>query len=472
MLISEKHNFIFVHIQKTAGESIATVLREHIPDVMPLLNKHDFAIKGKKAIGKEQWTKYYKFAFVRNPYDRLVSWYSMAVNMGPRNRLWEYMLKNSRNFEEFIKNCTQTIHDYDGEKNCFYNQLRYLTDEEGNMIVDFVGRYENLKEDFKKICGIIDLPQVKLPHIRHKSKHTHYSAYYTPEMREIVAQRYAKDIEFFGYQFEIPDSSVGYRVMKRKIWKSWAFRAERAIESLKRDMSIFRDFLNYEKWRRLYLSIRYRFIVPRYDGMMDERKCRFLYDTVMKYRGKKALIVEIGSYMGCSTTWLAVAGMRNGFQSLIAIDLFTGTPSWNQKFDTYKTFMLRIKSNKLETFVKPIRGNSGDVIKQWEDKNKIAILHIDGDHSYEGVKADMNNYIPYLEQNGIVIFDDYDSEHPDVRRAVHELLNTGSFQIVNIVEEIRKGYGSIALQKTSAISYATKNTQAAPGSASIKGVLK
>jgi len=213
------------------------------------------------------------------------------------------------------------------------------------------------------------------------------------------------------------------------------------------NMNIFKDLLNYEKWQRLYLSIRYGFIVPRYDGMMDERKCKFLYEIVMEYRGEKTLIVEIGSYHGCSTTWLAVAGIRNGFRSFIAIDLFTGTPSWERKFDTYEAFMRRMRRNKLGNFVKPIRGDSREVIKNWE--NKITILHIDGDHAYEAVKADIDNYIPYLEPQGIVIFDDYDSTHPDVKKAVHELLNTGNFQIMNIVKEIREGYGSIALIKTS-----------------------
>ena len=233
MLISEKHNFIFVHIQKTAGESIATVLREHIPDLKPLLNKHDFAIKGRKALGEEQWEKYYKFAIVRNPWDRLVSWYSMAVNNGRLNKLWEYIVKNSENFDEFIRNCTETVHDYDGEKNCFYNQLDYITDESGKIIVDFIGRYENLNEDFKKICGVINLPQVGLPHIRHKSKHVHYSAYYDSEIRDIVSERYKKDIEFFGYKFEISDPHVRHQTMKRNIVKLWEHRINRAIKSLK-----------------------------------------------------------------------------------------------------------------------------------------------------------------------------------------------------------------------------------------------
>jgi hypothetical protein len=203
MLISKKHNFIFVHIQKTAGQSIVEVLRKKVSDVKPLLYKHDFALKGKKEIGDEDWQGYFKFAFVRNPWDRLVSWYSMITNNGPNNRLWKYVLENSRNFEEFIKNCTQTIYDYDGEKNCFYNQLDYISDEGGRSIVDFVGRYETLEEDFQKVCATLNIPHARLPHIKHKSNHKHYSEYYTPETRAIVAERYQRDIEFFGYTFEV-----------------------------------------------------------------------------------------------------------------------------------------------------------------------------------------------------------------------------------------------------------------------------
>lgn len=204
--------------------------------------------------------------------------------------------------------------------------------------------------------------------------------------------------------------------------------------------------LNMRTIRRFYLNKKYRFIIPDYDGMMNEAKCRFLYDIVINYCGEKGIIVEIGSFRGCSTTWLAIAGQRHDFESLIAIDLFTGTPSWNQGFNTYEYFMARMRINKLENFVKPIIGNSKEVIKGWD--KEIAILHIDGDHAYDAAKADVGNYIPYLRQDGIVIIDDYDSFHPDVEKVVHELLNEGHFQIIGLVKEIPgEGYGSIALKK-------------------------
>jgi len=109
-----------------------------------------------------------------------------------------------------------------------------------------------------------------------------------------------------------------------------------------------------------------------------------------------------------------------------------------------------MKNNKLEDFVKPIRGNSSDVIKDWKDEDKISILHIDGDHSYNAVKADINNYTPHLMKNGILIVDDYDSIHADIQKAVAELLREGKFKTIYTVAEIPGlGFGSIALEKIS-----------------------
>ena len=112
-------------------------------------------------------------------------------------------------------------------------------------------------------------------------------------------------------------------------------------------------FLDFSKFERIFLGIKYGFKVPSYDGMMNAAKCQFLWQQVNDYKGDKGIILEIGSWKGCSTTWLGVAGQRLGFKQLIAIDLFTGTPSWGLKGkSTYDVFLKRMKQNGLNSFIK------------------------------------------------------------------------------------------------------------------------
>jgi hypothetical protein len=153
----------------------------------------------------EAWDEYFKFAFVRNPWDRLVSWYSMVTKF-PRggNKLWRYVHDNSSTFEEFIYNCTDDVEIKKGVYYSFtYNQLDYVTDENGNLLVDFIGRLENFDEDVHKVFSRIGVGLETVPH-KNRSRHQHYSTFYKPDTEMIVRERFKRDIEYFGYEFERP----------------------------------------------------------------------------------------------------------------------------------------------------------------------------------------------------------------------------------------------------------------------------
>ncbi len=203
MLVSDSHKLVFVHIQKTGGVTVHGLLRERIPDLRNIVARHEFARRGMAEL--DDWDEYFKFAFVRNPWDRLVSWYTMVTTFDKAgNELWRYVHDNSSTFEEFIHNCTGEVKIRKGVYYSFaYNQLDYVTDEHGNLLVDFIGQLENFDEDIQEVFRRIGLELETVPH-HNRSGHRHYSTFYTPETEMIVRERFKRDIEYFGYEFERP----------------------------------------------------------------------------------------------------------------------------------------------------------------------------------------------------------------------------------------------------------------------------
>jgi chondroitin 4-sulfotransferase 11 len=194
--------WIFVHIQKTGGNSVRAALGADIFDA----RKHFLARELREVHGPATWDACFKFSFVRNPWDRLVSWWSMIDNgrkttAQPPNRFFGYVLDRASTFEEFLTRCTDEVLDPDGRKAIFRNQIDYLLDDDGKVLVDYVGRFERLQQDFDVISRRLGRASVALP--RHNaSQHAAYRGYYTPALAALVAERYARDIAHFGYRFE------------------------------------------------------------------------------------------------------------------------------------------------------------------------------------------------------------------------------------------------------------------------------
>lgn len=185
---------IFVHIPKTAGTSLTNALFGHsTPGHLPL--------SWFQHIEPEKFAAYYKFAFVRNPWDRLVSGYTYMVrkqSKGADTAEWIEFLKNFDSFEDFV---LRWVSEENVERHkTFVPQHRFVYDKHGMMSLDFIGRYETLREDYDQVCKILAGGD-PLPHAN-KSERVDYRDYYTPRTRDIVARVYAKDIELFGYAFE------------------------------------------------------------------------------------------------------------------------------------------------------------------------------------------------------------------------------------------------------------------------------
>jgi len=228
VFVSDSHKLVFVHIQKTGGITVDRLLRAQIPDLRAIAARHGFARQGMDKL--DDWDEHFKFAFVRNPWDRLVSWYSMLQTMRrDANELRRYMHDNSSTFEEFIYNCTDEVEIKKGVHYSFaYNQLDYVTDEHGNLLVDFIGRLENFDEDLPKVFGRIGIELETIPR-KNPSDHRHYSTFYTPDTEMIVRERFKRDIEYFGYEFERPQTSHDPEV-REGVSADSSQRAQRRID--------------------------------------------------------------------------------------------------------------------------------------------------------------------------------------------------------------------------------------------------
>ena len=205
-MISHKYKCIFLHIPKSGGSTIKCLLKEIDKNAVPL--GHMPISKMKNDLNFNE--SYFKFTFVRNPWARLNSLYFFLLNQTPKHIHYKYdklkvrfLQDNNISFSEFIKECSVNfINSPDSVRGGFNLNAAPYTDRYilPDNPLDFIGKVENFQEDFNTICDKIGIPHQELPH-KNASKHKHYTEYYDDETRQIVAEKYAKDIEYFGYKF-------------------------------------------------------------------------------------------------------------------------------------------------------------------------------------------------------------------------------------------------------------------------------
>ena len=206
-MISNNNKFIYIHIPKTAGESVEEALSVKFDDARivsddpdwSILIKHDTIIEHDYSI-KEPLCNFFTFSFVRNPWDRMVSH-------------WKYFIETKRSpempFEEFVFDFHRVLkeaingHWWNPYRKYIFTapQLDFLTNEYGEIQVDYIGRFENLQNDFNYICKQLNTDLVELPHKNKTSRKPYQEYYKTQECIDKVAERYSKDIEHFNYNF-------------------------------------------------------------------------------------------------------------------------------------------------------------------------------------------------------------------------------------------------------------------------------
>ena len=201
-MICRKNKFIFVHIPKTGGTSIEKLFDDSFYgwDEKHCLWKQHCSIHQMQSVYGIDIDNYYKFSIIRNPWDRAVSDYKYWTR--PCSPFLDFLKSTTLEDYLLIRNGYEKINhlrDTTGRADHFYAQYSFIeTDGESQM--NYIIRFENLQQDFNIVCNEIGLPKQQLPHCK-KTKRKHYTEYYDNETREIVAEKYAKDIEYFGYRF-------------------------------------------------------------------------------------------------------------------------------------------------------------------------------------------------------------------------------------------------------------------------------
>lgn len=212
MIISRTHRFIFFAVPKTGTHSVRHALRPHLadedleqvglfvqkrfpfPELSAIGHGHLGVLQVRPVLGDEVFSSYFKFAFVRNPFDRFISYCAFMSRQTGQfeaspQAFMRYIIRDQPPLQHIL----------------FRPQHEMLCDADGRLAMDMIGRVESMQRDFDAICSRIGIPGAQLEQVN-ASRHKPYADYYDDELRALVARMYARDIELFGYEFGVQRS--------------------------------------------------------------------------------------------------------------------------------------------------------------------------------------------------------------------------------------------------------------------------
>jgi hypothetical protein len=224
-MISHKHKCIFIHIPKTAGTSINSFFHPGVkfhyanPDYERLFGwcpkrklhmQHatSFQLLETGLVTKEQWDSYYKFTFVRNPWDRAYSDYNWIKEFSKISGSFKEYITKKGQFEKILTD--NTTNRYLGDHLLLQTDF---FDFEGFYKPDFIGKFENFQSDIQTVINHLGINE-KFNVFQNKSKRkSDYSAFYTTTRKKMVEKKFQTDIKLLQYEFE--DNRRGLNKLKK-----------------------------------------------------------------------------------------------------------------------------------------------------------------------------------------------------------------------------------------------------------------
>ena len=200
--ISLQRKYAFIHITKNAGGAIRQALMKQAQGSKPGGYHWHAPATAVRDLHPKHYNNLFTFAFVRNPWARMWSVYKFNLQ---RKGLGHKDVGSG--FDDFLMN-KKRVHPWAKtfiRPNAPHQrrpQTDWILDENGENIVTFVGRFENLKQDLKFICSKINIPVPKLTVSHKTSNKIPYTEAYSQEGIEFVAEYFKSDIEMFGYTFD------------------------------------------------------------------------------------------------------------------------------------------------------------------------------------------------------------------------------------------------------------------------------
>lgn len=207
MIVSHTNRFIFAAIPKTGSQAVRRALNTYISasdwqqedlyaakrmpfkDLKNLGHGHILLKEIKPYIPQEAWKDYFKFAFVRNPWDRFIS--TMYFKYGS-NKIFQ------SNPLAFMKLCLKRPSK--GMKVLLRPQYHYMIDEKGESFIDYTGKFEEIQKSYDQVCAHIGLNTTPLKKVN-ETVHQYYAHCYDDELKDLISEKYAEDIRLFGYKF-------------------------------------------------------------------------------------------------------------------------------------------------------------------------------------------------------------------------------------------------------------------------------